>query len=386
MTVVIESQGDVVNDVDVAADYAGAVVRSTAGRAWNSNEGWRPVDIVAFEVPDLVVTSIYQSVDLRRNRLFVNQTYSNSHQFFGTRAIFNGDRYTLNTTAERLPGKHVVLGGPIDLVWHHWLMNWAPRLSVLQLLRPDLFDDPEVKFLVDVRAAEQPYRAVLDAFGLSDDRLTFVDHAVDHQLEHGVLVSFLDQAHYYPEITQRFVRTVSSGFGATLPNDRQSKKPVRIFCSRQAFDVPRRRMANYAEVEPILQAEGFTSVALGNLPAARQYDLFRRAEVIIGVHGADLVNMIFAKPGTKVIVLENQRNLEIGLAKTYSVLAEMMQLDYRALKVDEVILPDIDYSQFGHLHNRDYVLDPDVLRRALETIERPQPPSLVQRLLSRWRG
>jgi capsular polysaccharide biosynthesis protein len=62
-----------------------------------------------------------------------------------------------------------------------------------------------------------------------------------------------------------------------------------------------RIITNESDLWEILKPYGFIKVELETLSVADQAQLFSSAEVIVGAHGAGLVNLTFCKPGTKVI-------------------------------------------------------------------------------------
>ncbi len=73
----------------------------------------------------------------------------------------------------------------------------------------------------------------------------------------------------------------------------------RLYISRERSRF--RRTRNEAPVTRLLAAHGFEKVVLEELDFGEQIALFRSAAAVVGTHGAGLVNLVFAKPGTKVI-------------------------------------------------------------------------------------
>ncbi|ABI57710.1 glycosyltransferase family 61 protein [Alkalilimnicola ehrlichii MLHE-1] len=100
----------------------------------------------------------------------------------------------------------------------------------------------------------------------------------------------------------------------------------RIYLSRR--DAPRRQAANEAAVERLLVDEsGFESHQCSGLSVPRQQALFADAEVIVAPHGAALTNLVWCRPGTRVVELvpEGHRN------PCFRDLAAQSGLDYRAI-------------------------------------------------------
>lgn len=76
-------------------------------------------------------------------------------------------------------------------------------------------------------------------------------------------------------------------------------RPRKLYISRA--DARGRKILNEAEMAAALARQGFETVALGRLGAARQIELFQSATHVVGVHGAGLTNLLFAPQGTKVL-------------------------------------------------------------------------------------
>jgi hypothetical protein len=91
-------------------------------------------------------------------------------------------------------------------------------------------------------------------------------------------------------IGQQIVQSVPFG---------QAEKPVRIYISRTLPSA--RVIANEEELLPGLLEMGFQVCRLENMTFEEQVRLFRNAEVVVGPHGAGFTNLIFSKPGTRVV-------------------------------------------------------------------------------------
>ncbi|WP_188261617.1 glycosyltransferase 61 family protein [Azospirillum tabaci] len=81
----------------------------------------------------------------------------------------------------------------------------------------------------------------------------------------------------------------------------------RIFISRRDSDCP--RITNEAVFAAALERFGFETVVLGERSFAEQVRLFKEAEVVIGAHGAGLVNGGFCTPGTWMVEIRSSNYL-----------------------------------------------------------------------------
>ena len=77
--------------------------------------------------------------------------------------------------------------------------------------------------------------------------------------------------------------------------------PPRIYLSRQGAAT--RRLANEAELLPLLKQHGFIVVHPESMSAAEQLVLFQSAQLILGVEGAALVNLLIAPSNARVGVI-----------------------------------------------------------------------------------
>jgi len=70
--------------------------------------------------------------------------------------------------------------------------------------------------------------------------------------------------------------------------------------------IPRRKVVNENEVIRELTSHGFKPIYLSGADVNKQIELFSEADFVIGPHGAAFANMLFAPPGSRAIVLENE--------------------------------------------------------------------------------
>ena len=64
-----------------------------------------------------------------------------------------------------------------------------------------------------------------------------------------------------------------------------------------------RRISEPAELQRFLARQGFETHSFDAMSVDAQIDLFSRADWVVGAHGAELGNLLFCKPGTKVLEL-----------------------------------------------------------------------------------
>ena len=102
----------------------------------------------------------------------------------------------------------------------------------------------------------------------------------------------------------------------------------KIFIGRKK--TPTRKILNNEEVIKTFEDYGFKVVYLEEYSIAEQAYLFNNARIIAGLHGAGFTNLIFCKPDTKVIELQNLVNVT-----TYFMISNQLKLDYHYVLPEE---------------------------------------------------
>lgn len=108
--------------------------------------------------------------------------------------------------------------------------------------------------------------------------------------------------------------------------------PRKLYLSRAAY--PTRRLVNETAVTELLARHGFTTVCPHELSYAQQKVLFEEAEVIVSSHGAGLANLIWCKPGTKVIELRSKHHTR-GYWKLYWNISSACNLQHRWVSCED---------------------------------------------------
>jgi hypothetical protein len=105
-------------------------------------------------------------------------------------------------------------------------------------------------------------------------------------------------------------------------SSQQSAMGARIFVSRAGASW--RKLLNENEVRDRLRELSFEVVDFGKLSFAEQIEVSAHASILVGVHGAGLTNMLFARPGLQVVEIE-----ETGFPNPdYYLLASCLGHDY----------------------------------------------------------
>ena len=195
-----------------------------------------------------------------------------------------------------LPGRCVEVDAPC--VWlgagsthFHWVFDSLARLWVVEQ-QPELQDLP----LIVQDSLTRWQDELLQLLGYGAKRR--IEVPADAMLECRVLhaASLVTAGHFIAPVAIQHLRRELARRIAPAPDS-----PRRIYLSRQGAAT--RRLANEAELLPLLQQHGFVVVHPENMSAAGQLALFQSAEFILGVDGAVLTNLLVAPAHARVGVI-----------------------------------------------------------------------------------
>lgn len=164
-----------------------------------------------------------------------------------------------------------------------------------------------------------------------------------------------------------FIR--SHVLGAVGPGRAPEGAPRKIFISRAR--APMRWIRNEEEVAGFLAARGYERVFLEDLAFEQQVRLMQGAEAVVAQRGAGLTNVMFMRPGTRVLELQRditgRRRYEMGqialeLDPTFPHLAAKTGVHYYCLACTPT-----DRRQRKQVG--DIIVDPDRLAAKLDLLE-----------------
>ena len=184
---------------------------------------------------------------------------------------------------QRVVGRVAVLNTRTSHNYFHWLIDILPRLMPLRQLGSQID-----YYLVDCLTPFQ--QSVLKLFGI--DRHQLIQPHCRLLLEaEQLLVPSMPT----PECLRSFGKLVTDKIG-----ENQKLSPGRkIYITRRKTGT--RTLANEDELENLLLSRGFEIHSMEDYSLVEQATLIHQAEIILAPHGAGLANLIFARPGTKVI-------------------------------------------------------------------------------------
>ncbi|RLV48554.1 glycosyltransferase family 61 protein [Nocardioides mangrovicus] len=249
--------------------------------------------------------------------------------------------------ARRLEGTTASLLLPWMPNYYHWTLQAVPMVD----MTTRVVDLHEIDHWL-VPSTSTPFVAEwLDRLGIEPrTRVPVEDWTTVIELDRLVVCSVPARNRYIPDWVVADIRRrlpAAGGAGGTR----------RLFVDRPNSD--KRRVINHQAMLELVRDRGFTVVELAGRSVAEQAELFASADVVAGVLGAGLTNIVYCRPGTRLVEIL-PRNL---LFPAYYKLAASCGLTYSCVQGTEPHLPG--RWRFPDTE-ADLVVDLDALGRQLD--------------------
>jgi len=212
--------------------------------------------------------------------------------------------------AQRLRGRTLNLGGLwADGNFFHWMMDAIP---IAELYRQAFRDWSGLDHILMPDLLTPTTRFIETKLGLPDEKIVRLSYRDHYRCDELLVPSlFMRQNVCLPWITEFHRRTLGH-----VPGD----GTTRLFIGRRGT----RMIENHHEIMPLLKSEGFeeASEEIGRLR-----NQLASATHIIGVHGAAMTNLVYARPGARLLELIPSSNPW----PCFRTLAAGVGLDYAAI-------------------------------------------------------
>jgi len=175
-------------------------------------------------------------------------------------------------------------------MYYHWMFDVLPRIKILN--DSGFTKDNIDRYIIDYREIAFQKEA-LSSLGIPTDKISRSnDHFSYHMLCERLLVPSLPS-----ELDVVSADACTFLVDTFLDKKKKSRFGKRIYLKRTG----KRTIVNNAAIEAQLSDLGFEPVECEKFSIREQAAIFHHAEVLIGPHGAAFSNVVFCKPGTKVI-------------------------------------------------------------------------------------
>ena len=247
--------------------------------------------------------------------------------------------------------------------YYHWMLEILPRLGLLERAGTRLVDVDHVL----VREITGDWQLeTLARFGIGPDRI--VETAKRPHL-HCERVLHIDLACGINLKMPRFVPLWMRHLHAV---DATDEDRLRLYLGRP--ERVRRGVSNEAAMRPLLEAAGIESVVMEGRTVREQAMLLARADVVVAPHGGALTNMVFCRPGTRVVELLSRHvypyyyGLAASCGHVYHAVLENAAEDYPRLVSHRVAQAHASDAAQRATASRDFAVPLEALARTLERV------------------
>ena len=208
--------------------------------------------------------------------------------------------------------------------YYHW------TIQMLALIR--LANQAELRFDYVAAPVRYPFTIeTLQLLGVRHEQMIPMHHYTHVQAKRLIIPSVASQ---FPEPEAiHYLRNIMSEHDWSLY---ESDNRLRIYVARRLRTS--RHIVNETELIARLRPLGFQKVYLENMPLRRQIQMFQRAEVVVGPHGAGFTNAVYSRPGTGVFEITPTCRPPLF----FHYLAEINQLPYAVYFAQPVRQKGID--------------------------------------------
>lgn len=208
--------------------------------------------------------------------------------------------------------------------FYHYMFDFLPRFALLEVSGLDL--DKIDYFLINFYPFDF-YKETLEILGIPPKKILTIQK-YPHVKAKSLIVPSLPGVVCFP--TKWSVEFLRRKFMPLIDDKITSESSCRVYISRNLSST--RRIVNEDEVLELLNKLGFITVYFEKMSILEKVALMSRAEVVIGVCGAGLTNLVFANPGTKVIEIFAPNYIHF----TYYILSHHLGLEYYYLVGDRL--------------------------------------------------
>lgn len=187
----------------------------------------------------------------------------------------------------------VLLRKPGDRNFGHWLIELCARVHEFRKIHPA--EDWKLaipRYPADRQALR---RRSLEWLGIGEDRILWIEDGTTRFRDLAFVTSNSVHSHTHEPAGLRSVRDAALRAVGSVAGGR------RLYVGRGGAS--RRALLNEAEILALCEGHGFESVRPETLSLDDQVRLFASAELIVGVSGAALTNILFAPQGCKILSL-----------------------------------------------------------------------------------
>jgi capsular polysaccharide biosynthesis protein len=203
----------------------------------------------------------------------------------------NHDHARWPQKAKRVRGTVLMLAHRFQHNYFHWLFDVVAKMAVIE--------HEAVRFDAVYVDQSQPFQVQsLVRLGIDPGKVIECNAA---PLIHATSLVAVANEHAFPRPPAWACRYLATRLGGNAV----CVGSQRLYVSRA--DAGSRRVLNETAVMALLEGFGFRCVTLSSMSLDEQIAAFQSCEIVVGAHGAGLSNIVFCRPGTKILELSAPR-------------------------------------------------------------------------------
>ncbi len=230
----------------------------------------------------------------------------------------NINKQRIDSAAEQtyLSGTSLILGAAGAHCYYHWMVDVLPKLKVLQQAGIDL--DSIDHFIL--RDLDLDFQAkTLQILGVPRTKIFLSKGASNFKTD---LLFHVELRNFVGMKMHDFIpKFLCESF---LKKEQCTEHGRKIYITRPAG--VNRPIDNESELLKLVTAHGYECVVMEGMALNDQAQLFHSASSIITTHGGALTNIVYSKPGTKIIELFGEH-----VFSYYYGLSNLCKLEYTAI-------------------------------------------------------
>ena len=216
----------------------------------------------------------------------------------------------------------LLTGGAGNNNYWHWLYDVLPRLHLCSKIE----DLKKIDFFLCPNISKKFQHETLDLLNipktsrLSSEKYRHIQTQKLIITDHPVVVSG-DMSKDIQNIPNWIIKWLKSSF---IHKQENKNEKINIYIERKdSLHANERLITNENEVKEYLLNNKFIPINLSDIKFQEQVNLFNKANCVAGLHGAGFANIVFCKPGTKIIELRSE-----GAGPVIGNLAKNNDLNY----------------------------------------------------------
>jgi|ERR1035437_1131570 capsular polysaccharide biosynthesis protein len=198
--------------------------------------------------------------------------------------------------------------------YYHWMFDILPRIHLIE--KSGLIDNIDYYILPKLELQFQ--KETIKYWGIPENKIITLDNVNNNISAESLIIPSLPS--YLGTVNKWSILYLREKINSIpAPSEGKYKK---IYISRSNSET--RRLLNEPEIIDDLKQKGFQVINAENYSFEEQVAIFRNAEVVIAPHGSGLTNIIWCKPGTKILELFSNK----FIVPCFWIISNSLKLDY----------------------------------------------------------